>query len=63
MNYNSYYRKLSSLWVERLERFRCRRHGEARAKEAKAARCPKTRPPLKRAPTPTVRAPKCTIKL
>ena len=36
----------------------CRRHGEARAKEAKAARCPKTGPPLARAPAPTVRAPK-----
>ena len=39
------------------------RHCDAGAKEAKAARCPKTGPPLKRAPTPTVRAPKYKMKL
>ena len=37
------------------------RHGDAGAKEIRAARCPKTGPPLARAPAPTVRAPKQTI--
>ncbi|PTX14584.1 hypothetical protein C8N40_11012 [Pontibacter mucosus] len=44
----SSYRMIPSLWVERLERFRCRaqaRQPEARGQEAKAARCPKARPP------------------
>ena len=40
------YRMIPSLWVERLERFRCPEGiATSGAKEAKAARCPKARPP------------------